>query len=510
MQFINYYEMLKGNLKCKLYNEDQSILELQSSLNVGELLVILKELPLMEILTLYNESMTINISSEKVSGILTLDHNTYVHFFDDFELLFSSPSVQTNVEIKINKKKFENVFLHFLDFENISFRMFTFFEPDSVLKFFNQPLKKLDEKLFEEDVTKIIFFFPFLNAPMDSNDYFLLVGKSILSELDQIKKWNKHSIKKEAIENIIEKRNLYCNWADSTKYLIPEMFWFNKTYSDILLFSDSQMDQSHQNIVYSLCNTYVVLYMSFLSNYITPTHFKIIGHRSLEFNYKELEINNLTSEGLKSTFFLYSFIYSAQTQDKITICRNTISVNVNSNDDIISLLNYSPDIFNSVQNSFSIYMDQKLEEFLDKKMELEKHARDTSKEISDEITNSINLISRNLLAFIGVSLVGFLGYTTRDNSLILWSATIAYILFVIISTTIFAIYSKNKKDHAVKIYTHYSKINFYVDKTSKELFTKEIIDSRVTLFNRFWISSIGVSLLLILVILITTYLIINN
>ncbi|MBT2644336.1 hypothetical protein J7I80_19000 [Bacillus sp. ISL-41] len=501
MEFYTYYKQLKSVFNCKLYNEDASILELKSSLPLEKIVNSLSQISLKHLFITYEKSLTITLFDN--IGSVNINHSSLGEYQDDMDLLFSNPNAIIQISVQINKLRFKEVFLNSLDIEDwSSVNVLSFFESTAATAFFEKSLQEIDTDIFNGQYKPLIIFYPFLSFNTESNTYSLLTGADYISDRDQIKVFCSQDINLTIHEEILLQRDLHCNWINPTIVLVPEMLWFKKTYSELITFQDGE-----NKIVGTMCNVYIKLFLSFVSNYTTNDNIKIIGYRTLDFKLDHDIIGNprINSDALQSTFNLYSFIYGGQTQDKLAMTRNAVSYNVQVNDDIYKLISYIPVIFNSVQNSFNLYMGKKLEEFLDKKLELEKHARETAKEISEEISNSINLITRNLLALIGTAFVGFLGYLSRGNLYILWAAAIAYIVFVIISTALFALYSKNKKDHVVNVYEHYSKINHYVDKDSKDKFNMEIVNSRVALFARYWYSSILINLFLILFIIAIAY-----
>ncbi|MFD5854067.1 hypothetical protein ACFWGC_28565 [Cytobacillus pseudoceanisediminis] len=510
MDFIQYYKILKKSFQCQLYMESPSVLEIKSKSNIETFIKTLKEIAISDIFDCFGDSLSISFFGSSYTSV-TINADSLEQLDEQLDLVSANPKMEGEISIKINKKKFQAVF-----FKDISFSptnavlLLTFFEDKAASAFFDEVLQKIEKAIYPEGQFKrLLIFLPSIHLEPDKNEYSMIIGLNYKNNADMIKDFCSKAIDHDEIGEIISQRDLYCNWVNPTKILIPDMFWFKKLYSELITFKNHEISVEEKTIM-SLCNSYLKLFLAYISNYTTDTNYKIIGYRTLDFPTSDNLANDLNPNALEHTFNLISFIYSGQTQDKLTITRNSVSVNVHQTDNINKMLSYIPDIFNSVQNSFNLYMGKKLEEFLDKKLELEKHARETAKEISDEISNSINLISRNLIAFIGTSLVGFLGYITRGNIFLLWTAAAAYSVFVVISTSLFAIYSKNKKDHVVDVYEHYSKINHYVDKDSKEKFNKEIVRSREKLFGKYWVWSIVINLFLILFIFVLAFVISNN
>lgn len=501
MDFNQYYMLLKKSFDCKLYIENPSVLEIRSQSNIETFIKTLREIKLPDIFNCYGDSLSISFFGTSYTSV-TINSEDLAQLDEQLDLVSSNPKVEGEVSIKINKRKFQMMFFNDLSLSiPAEVHLLTYFERSAATDFFNGTIQKIEEAVYPNGIFKrLLIYFPSIHLEADKNDYSMIIGSNYKNNIELIQDFCLNAIDLEAIKEMISQRDLHCNWINPSKILIPNMLWFRKTYSELIAFKDENTN-SEETPIKSLCNSYIKLFLAFVSNYTTENNYKIIGYRTLDFALEADLASKISINSLEHSYNLITFIYASQTQDKLTITRNSVSVNVHQNDNIHKLLSYIPDIYRSVQNSFNLYMGKKLEEFLDKKLELEKHARETAREISDEISNSINLISRNLIAFIGTSLVGFLGYITRGNIFLLWSAAIAYSVFVVISTTLFAVYSRNKKDHVVDIYNHYSKINHYVDKDSKEKFNKDIVKSRELLFKKYWIWSIFINLFLILFIL---------
>lgn len=509
---MNYYQILKEKLNSKVYYENETIIELQGTLTVTKVIENLNSISLKEIFNYFGSSLLVTFTNKKTKLNTSLKNDTYIHYLDDFQLVFFKSSEEVSISMKIFKNKFQDkIFKDCLKIENQDLKMITFFDTRFALNFLGDSLIVLDKAIMGEKRPKFILYFPCLNIKYSQNEFSVLVGNDIFEHNLKISEWEKLSISNQLVHERVEQRNLHCVWPEATPNLIPEMFWFKNTFTELTTFKE---DWGHytdeKEIIYALCNIYIELFMSFICNFTNEKSFKIVGYRTIEIKKENGIVKVLSADSIVASYNLYSFIYSSQIQDKISISRNMMSVNIHQESSMIEVLNYLPDVYKSVQNSFNIYMGKKLEDFLDKKLELEKHARETAKDISEEISNSISLITRNLLAFIGSSLVGFVSYTTKGNVEILWLTTIAYIIFVFISTMLFAFFSINKKQHALEVFRHYTEINQYVDKDAKKNIMKEIVSSREKLFNVFWYGSIIINLLLIGTILIFSFVISEN
>lgn len=346
-----------------------------------------------------------------------------------------------------------------------------------------------------------------VNNFYDSNELVLIMGMNFDKDIDMVNEWaTRHNYSELRISDKIDNRNINCHWVNPSTIITPDFFWFQKSFNMLVTnrFEYEQHVELH-DLIDTLASRYIELFFISIANYTDDEKIKIIGHKTIEIYRKNISTSSITFMSLITLKSIYEFIYSSQVLDKLILTRNALSLNSMDNPDLNLLLSNIEQTYNSVQNNYNYFINNSIEEFIDKKLDLEKHARDTARDLSDEISGGITLITRNLLTLIGATIIGYAGAMLRiDKKLLFYSAAL-YIAFVIISSTIFLLYSQQKKKHSLNVYQHYSKINVYADSESKSNFMKLIIQPKIKNFNSYWKTSIYLNVAFIIIIIITTY-----
>jgi hypothetical protein len=492
MNFFSTYTNIKKVFKCEVYNEDFDSLELKSSSPISFIKECFEAISLDEVFTTFNNSLRFHITNVKTQSVTIIEKDN--PSMDDFEWMFGTDSLIAELKVLINKKKLnEELKLTFFGTKLAEVNIFTFFNENLANAFFSSTPRSIENKLFSGKFKKFVFYIPYLKCPSSRNKFSLLIGNTLDFTAKETKNWliENIDIDKEIVK-LNENRNMHCNWGESTYILHASMLWYEKAY---------QHEPSQNTLLQLTIIPFIKLFFSSVFNYSNHNKYKLIGHRTIELDFKDLDIGPISMGSLRTMNSLHDFIYTSHVQDKLSLTRHIISMNVSIEDKINKLVSNLPYTYNSIQDSFNVYIGEKIDKFFDKKLELEKHARETAKDISDEITSSINLISRNLLTLIGIALIGFVSRMVKNEDSIMVAATYLYISYVILTTILFSYFSINKKNHAYDNFEHYLTLNTYVDLRTKNKFKDEIVEKRASLFTIFWWSSIGANIIFIILIL---------
>ncbi|GEN83583.1 hypothetical protein SLU01_18950 [Sporosarcina luteola] len=426
-------------------------------------------------------------------------------FIDALELIFSDNDL-LKVTFNIYKKTLEEeVKSHYNIYDEkliLSFSFSTEFIKECLIGNFTD----IETIFLKSEFKTCIVLFDVINFH-DSNELVLIMGMNFDKDIDIVKKWASLDLHSELkISDKIDNRNINCHWVNPSTILTPDFFWFQKSFN-MLITSRFEYEQyvDLYDLIDILASRYIELVFISIANYTDDEKIKIIGHKTIEFHRSNISTSSLTFMSLTTLKAIYEFIYSSQTLDKLILTRNAISLNSMDNSSLNFIIGNIEQTYNSVQNNFNHFINNSIEEFIDKKLDLEKHARDTARDLSDEISGGITLITRNLLTLIGATIIGYAGAMLRvDKKLLFYSAAL-YIAFVLISSTVFLLYSQQKKNHSLNVYQYYSKINIYADSESKSNFLKLIIQPKIKSFDSYWKASVLLNIAFIVVIIITTY-----
>lgn len=230
--FFIQYVKLKSVLRCQLHHEDNNNLELRGDMDLNDILIQIDELDFEEIFNVYDNTLTITFHKVNLPGIVTINRQSKKdEVKDDLNLIFPNQSTLT-VTIRISKNKFNTLIKNKMLKDTIQsepFKVITIFEQNTMFDLFSKTLLEIENDIVGTSWERFVIFLPFLDIPTSITPYSILIGRTSPSQI-QIQRWFNFNKTIDDIKEQIDKRNINCNWNGGTKFLIPEMFWFEDSF----------------------------------------------------------------------------------------------------------------------------------------------------------------------------------------------------------------------------------------------------------------------------------------
>lgn len=274
------------------------------------------------------------------------------------------------------------------------------------------------------------------------------------------------------IKDKTQKQKLYCNMGNVFEDIIPDYFYFeNQPVVDIHgIFS------SINHLLFLLC----IHYIANLSN---KESFYIHGYKNVHIDAKEFD-SKINNEDAALAYQLYDSIYDVQTQDKLLITRNVISIHLPNESKLNEFILLLPELFSSVTSNFDSYIKDKIKSFFDKKKDLEKYVRDTSEAISKQIASASDNLNKSWLTLAGAVLAGIITYTTRGNSLLLifFVAAFGIISYVTLRHSIWI--AKEEKTLLLASYQHFLSLVDVINEDEIKEITGDIVKDKFNLLDK--------------------------
>ena len=344
------------------------------------------------------------------------------------------------------------------------------------------------------------------NIRFCKNNIFVVIKDDILLKNSNIVITNIQHISEELISKMfindfknITKRNNICNWNNGTKYLVPDIIYFN----DFSNCSNCKMN----NYFIKICSD---LIMRFICNYSGYENGKFIskinGTKTIDIDY---ETNKYSLENLNTMYDIYLWVYEEKTESRIIALRNVITTLIAAKcnkhcmkDNYGMILDNSKWILKSVKDNYKIFMESNITEFFKRKDTLMKDTLSQINSVIEKIDKIISNMNTNLIAFMGTIITGVIAYLNNGNILILKVVLVLYIIYLVVISIFFYTQQINKFKTTKKIF--YDK---YDDYTKKYIEDENIIKVKET-FNKnkkqFWAyfcSSITIYIIIIVVII---------
>ncbi|WP_454054118.1 hypothetical protein [Clostridium sp. Marseille-Q7071] len=231
-------------------------------------------------------------------------------------------------------------------------------------------------------------------------------------------------------EDIIKKRNQLCNWINSSQFLTPDCFYVN--------IEDSRFNISNNAKIYLYKKT-IDMIIPFISNFTGNNenqYLSIInGSKRIEVKY-DLNLNDYEKDSYYNLFKLYSWIYENSTFDKITICRNVISILVSAKCQgsvYKTILNNSDWLVKSVEGNFKDFLMKNIESFFKEKNTAIERLNSNIIGINNQISELTKLTITNMTSLLATIIAGVLGYVAKGDYVFIKMLSFLYTIFLYIN-----------------------------------------------------------------------------
>ncbi|ODP29681.1 hypothetical protein PTI45_01164 [Paenibacillus nuruki] len=335
----------------------------------------------------------------------------------------------------------------------------------------NLDLNKIEKEIFNQYTSQIVML-PLCDIDIISNEFLTLIGNNC-KHFDFKKNCIYTKKAQEYSEEKIKLLNLYCNTERFPKNITPKHLYYPNQIKN---------DGNHL-ILKELNKQFIKLILHFICNLTHKEYFLLRG-------YKEVKINNtiekndpIDLEQLKFLYNMYDSIYTMQTQDKILIARNVMTIYLEEDSTISEVLTQINKIHLAYESSTESYIKDKVKNFFDKKKDLEKYVRDTSESISKQISNISDNIMKAWLAVTAAILGGSVAYFAKAN---LWLIAIFFLVFAILNCLILKYQIKIAKEEqnlTKESYEHFLKNVDVINNERKREVTGDIVEKKYILLT---------------------------
>ncbi|MGM1019247.1 MAG: hypothetical protein ACQEXV_01535 [Bacillota bacterium] len=356
---------------------------------------------------------SIQITLRSLSG-LTVQNIS--HNFDRKEIeewLDENYGEEIETSITIDKNKLiEHIFKE-TDIKNVSL----YINPSSLISSFS--FNKIESELFSENKFRLILI-PFWDMDIFSNGFITFVGNFCTGYASLLEQFNVSNINAH-IDGKVKFLKLYCNTGGLIRNITPDHFYYSE---------QQQQDIADDlGILKELNALFVKLILYYICNVSDEDYFLVRGYKEIKIK-NEIENMSIPYTVVDTLYAMYQSIYTMQTQDKLLIIRNVMTIYLDEICTINDFLVNFDKIFNAFDSSSESYIKEKVKNFFDKKKDLEKYVRDTSDSISKQISSVSENMMKSWLALIGALLGGAVTYFAKADLILI---SIFFSLFTLLN-----------------------------------------------------------------------------
>lgn len=437
--------------------------------------------------------LSISRDGEIVENFTNRNNGSFDDYIDtlNYELIVGN---SIELVITIEKNKIDNVLSiyyinEFVDYLNsISF-----------LTFLNVIEKKLNnEKLILENQLES------LNNTVFSTETILLTNKQLDSEL-------------EIIKNDVRKNKVYsatslCHWDIEKKFLLPEDLY------------PKVNEHTNQNLITVFQKTSLLYTTMFIFDYLSikenSLSYKLNGYKTFgeEIATKKIADINIDFNSVDLFYKIYQWIYTGgNTNDKISIVRNIISLNYDS-----QTLELSKTSFDAILSNYRIYDRQNVKQYIEVRNKLSEILIDLQGKIDKIVDSFIGDYKKNIFTLLSffisviairvISKGDFIGGFTNEIIILSYSFLLISIGIMLYSRwefskriSMFDKHYEQLKDRYKELLSKDELIKIFDDCNPKNKKSISFIHQQKKLHTILWIFSIA-----ILTIAITIIYCINN
>lgn len=402
--------------------------------------------------------------------------------FEEWIQQFRNREIQ--ISITIDKSEIVHKFFG----KKFSSQMKIFFKPNYLLSALQ--LNNIENCIFNNEKFQIILA-PFWNIESISNDYLMILGGKFVNTTP--------------IPNYIcDNQNLKSNHTNSSKlfkFYCNSRITLDRLTPDHVYFINQNNLNDHYGIMKELNVLVFKLVFHFIANISDEEQFILRGEREVRIK-NDLSKKDIPFQEVNTFFNIYYSIYSVQTQDKILIARNVLTLYLEDDCFLDSVIINMSKIFRAFDSNVDSYVKDKVKSFFEKKKDLEKYVRDTSEILSKQISSVSDNMMKNWLGLIGAILGGAVTYLAKTNPILIFSFFMLFgiLNFLILLSQIRIV--KNERILILNSFVHFLKhVDGINDERKKELVGSIIEDKNKLLgkvINWFWTSMIITTVLSII------------
>lgn len=244
-------------------------------------------------------------------------------------------------------------------------------------------------------------------------------------------------------------------------------------------------------------------FLSIISNVVTDEGSYLIR------GYKTVIIttagdDTISDESCKLIEYLLRFIIDEQrSYDKLLILRNTMTLFLDSEEDVDGIEKKIKEIRKNVEFNFNAYVQDKVKIFLEQKNKLLQEFINTTKKIEELTSSMVSQLRTVLLSLLGTIFISLINDLNKGKTpAILNLVLLSYIFFLVMQLILILYQNKNKKVllNILEKYTgEFGQIgNGIEDDYSYKKLKERYLDETINIYNIYRISSIVVLGILII------------
>jgi len=347
------------------------------------------------------------------------------------------------------------------------------------------------EKTFSPDCLNVIFIME--KEIMLSNDHLLVIGGNLDGAINSINNCVNPDSTYQLGKETIVLRNNNCSWLHGTNYLTPQYFYFKPDQLATFEGLGKAFSLKILNLVVPFLASSTTTEES---GYCIAT---ILGYKAVKLNLGTC--CNVDQEQVLKAYELFNWIYrESNTTDKLGIFRNIVSLYLTKDTDlnIDSFLEHINDISYSTRSSFDVYLKENVKLYFEQRKKIEDFIQGKIKEITDQISAVVGLMSKNLITTIGAILAAILTQVNKPSSNLANIAILSYMVFVALSTAYYSSFTMISVCQSIASYDHNIK---YARKTLNDDDVTDLagnfVRNKKIVFYCFWGVTLFISLALI-------------
>jgi len=328
---------------------------------------------------------------------------------------------------------------------------------------------------------------------MLSNDHLLVIGGNLDGAINSINNCVNPDSTYQLGKETIVLRNNNCSWLHGTNYLTPQYFYFKPDQLATFEGLGKAFSLKILNLVVPFLASSTTTEES---GYCIAT---ILGYKAVKLNLGTC--CNVDQEQVLKAYELFNWIYrESNTTDKLGIFRNIVSLYLTKDTDlnIDSFLEHINDISYSTRSSFDVYLKENVKLYFEQRKKIEDFIQGKIKEITDQISAVVGLMSKNLITTIGAILAAILTQVNKPSSNLANIAILSYMVFVALSTAYYSSFTMISVCQSIASYDHNIK---YARKTLNDDDVTDLagnfVRNKKIVFYCFWGVTLFISLALI-------------
>lgn len=407
--FINEIEKYKVNSIQK-----ENIIELTLKYNIDLHSVISYE-NIVELNNLYPNIINLYVKNSPADEIDLID---YVNEEEDFENEVSEliPESST-LSIIINFEEIINNF--FKEYKN---KIIVYYSDDEFFKEFNTSIDytSIEDRFFKSDKNIILII---------KSDLYLHNNKLLITNIDrknikeEIKVFNNLPI--DNTNKAIELRNTSCNWIGAPKRITPIDLYIDFVNEDFFI------SNKLKNILIELNCKIIIIFLSNFTSIVEGKYKSIInGNKRVEI--EDFEISSYyTENAYKDLIIIYGWLYNDGSIDKLSICRNIISVLISAKcqgSTLRTILDNTELLLKSLNDNLEAYASGNVKDYFNERNSKKDEIAKEVSSINSQIDNIIKLLVSNFTSLIGISIAGIVGYIAKGDIFFIKILSILYVI----------------------------------------------------------------------------------